>query len=77
MSIIIIMNSSDGFSQSVLKQITSLIPLGTILPEKCAFIIGFSCTVWTKMRSLAGSLVDGVLGDIILIPPAHSYRPPI
>ena len=31
---------------------TSLIPQHTILPEKCAFVIW---TVWTKMRSLAGS----------------------
>ena len=30
-------------------------------------------TVWTKMRSLAGSLADGVLADAILIPP----NPPI
>ena len=27
---------------------TSLIPLVTNFPEICAFIIGFSCTVWTK-----------------------------
>ena len=47
--------------------------LDTILPEICAFIIGFSCTVWIKMRSLAGSLADGELADTILIPP----RPPI
>ena len=53
--------------------ITSLIQLDNILPEICAFIIGFSCTVWTKMRSLAGSLADGVLADAILIP----TRPPI
>ena len=52
---------------------TSLIPLDTILPEKCAYIIGFICTVWTKMMSLAGSLADGVQADAILIPP----RPPI
>ena len=45
----------------------SLITLDTILPEKGAFIIGISCTEWTKMRSLTGSLVDGVLADIILI----------
>ena len=50
---------------------TSHIPLDTILPEICAFILGFSCTVWTKMRSL--SLADGVVADTILIPP----RPPI
>ena len=30
---------------------TSLIPLENILPEELAFIIGFSCTVWTKMKS--------------------------
>ena len=47
----------------------SLIPLDTIHPEICAFIIGFSCTVWTKMRSLDGSLADGVPADAILIPP--------
>ena len=47
--------------------------LETILMEICAFIIGFSCTVWTKMRSLAGSLAGGVLADAILI----SHHPPI
>ena len=54
---------------------TSLLPLpvDTILPEICAFIIGFTYTVWTKMRSLAGSLTDGVLSDSNLSPP----RPPI
>ena len=35
----------------------SLIPLHTTLPEICAFVIGFSCTEWTKMTSLAGSLI--------------------
>ena len=47
---------------------TSVIPLDTILPDRqkiCAFIIGFSCTVWTKMRSLAASLADGLLADTI------------
>ena len=29
------------------------------------------------MRSLAGSLADGVLADAILIPPTKRYRPPI
>ena len=29
---------------------TSLIPLQTIVPEE--YTIGFSCNVWTKMRSL-------------------------
>ena len=54
---------------------TSLIPLDTILHEICAFIIGFSCTVWTKMRSLVGLLADGVLADAILIPPSPSKLP--
>ena len=31
---------------------TSLIPLVTNFPEICAFIIGFSFSVWTKMRPL-------------------------
>ena len=31
---------------------TSLIPIDTILPEICTFIVGYSCTAWTKMRSL-------------------------
>ena len=39
-----------------------------ILPEICAFIVGFSFTVWTKMRSLRVC----VLADAILIP----ARPP-
>ena len=52
---------------------TSLIPIHTILPEICTFIIGFSCTVCTITRSLAGSLADGVLDDAILNLP----RPPI
>ena len=38
-------------SESVVAN-TSLITLETIFPEECAFIIGFSCTVWTKMKSL-------------------------
>ena len=54
---------------------TSLIPLETILPEECAFIIDFSCLVWTKMRSLAGSLADGVLADAILNPPCPPILP--
>ena len=61
------------FSEYTEANATSLIPLDTILPEKCVFIIGFSCTVWTKMRSLAGSLADGMLADGILILP----RPPV
>ena len=61
------------FSEYTEEVTTSLIRLDTILPEIRAFIIGFSCTVWTKMRLLAGSLADGVLADSIIIPP----RPPI
>ena len=63
------------FSECTEANATSLIPLDTILPEICAFIIGFSYTVWTKMRSLAGSLDDGVLADAILIPPHPPMRP--
>ena len=49
------------FSESTEAIATSLIPLYIILPEICAFITGFNCTVWTKMRSLAALLADGVL----------------
>ena len=67
------------FSECTETITTSLIPLDIILPVICAFIIGFiigfSCTVWTIMRSLACSLVDGVLADAILFSPC--YRPPI
>ena len=38
------------FSEYTEANTTSLIPLDTILPEIFAFIIGFSFTVWTKMR---------------------------
>ena len=34
------------------EAVTSLIPIDAILPEICASIVGFSSTVWTKMRSL-------------------------
>ena len=45
--------SSDWvFSEYTEAITTSLIPIDAILPEECAFIIGFSCTVWTKMTSL-------------------------
>ena len=56
---------------------TSLIPLDIILPEICTFIIGFSCTVWTKMTSLAYSLADGVLRHFNFSPPTvttHQYK---
>ena len=56
---------------------TSLIPLETILAEIYAFIICFSCTVWIKMRSSAGSSADGVLADAILIPPRPLILPNI
>ena len=69
--IIIIINFFGRvFSECTEVIATSLVPSDTILHEICAFIIGFSCTVWTKM---AGSLADGMLADTILIPP----RPPI
>ena len=51
---------SDNYTES------NATSLDTILPESCAVIIGFSCTVWTKMRSLAGSLADCVLADCVL-----------
>ena len=40
-----------GLSEDTETNSTSLIPLDTIFPEICAFKIGFSCTIWTKMRS--------------------------
>ena len=65
-SIIIIINFFRRvFSECTEAIATSLIPLDTILPEICALIVGFSCTVWIKMSSLAGSLADGVLADAI------------
>ena len=53
------------FTECTEANATSLIPLDTIIPEIYAFIIGYSCTVWTKMRSLTGSLADGVLAYTI------------
>ena len=63
------------FSKYTEAVTTSIIPIDAILPEICVFIIGFSCTVWTKMRSLACSLADGMLADTILIHP-HPPIPP-
>ena len=40
------------FSECTEAIATSLIPLVTNIPEICAFIIGFSFTVWTKVRPL-------------------------
>ena len=69
--IIIFIIIINFFSQSLPKR--SLHHLENIIPEICAFVIGFSCTMWTKMRYLAGSLVAGVLVEAILIFPC----PPI
>ena len=63
------------FSECTEMITISLIPLETILPEKCAFIIGSSCTVWTKMRSLSCSLADGMLTDTVIIPPLPLIPP--
>ena len=42
-----------GFLNVILKRMLQhFVPLDTILPGIFAFIAGFSCTVWTKMRSL-------------------------
>ena len=40
------------FTECIEANATSLIPLVTNCPEVCAFRIGFSFTVWTKMRPL-------------------------
>ena len=40
------------FSEDTETNAMSLIPLDTNFPEISAFIIGFSFTVWTKMRPL-------------------------
>ena len=50
--IIIIINFFGRvFSEYTEAVTTSLIPIDAIFPENCAFIVGFSCTLWTKMRS--------------------------
>ena len=54
--------------------LSSLTPLDIILTEICAFFIGFNYTAWTKMRSMAGLLADGVLADTTLIPPPTDIR---
>ena len=43
------------FSEYTEAVTTSLLPIDAILPEICTFIVGFSCTVWTKMRSLGAN----------------------
>ena len=40
------------FSEYTEAATTSLVPIDAILPEICTFIDGFSCTAWTKMKSL-------------------------
>ena len=50
--IIIIIFFRRVFSECTEAIATSLIQLVTNFPEICAFIIGFSFTVWTKMRPL-------------------------
>ena len=65
---------SSVFSEYTEAVTTPLIPIDAILPEICTFIVGFSCTVCTKMRSLRAHLADCVLADAILIPP---HCPPI
>ena len=73
--IIIIINIHFCFSEYTETNAMSLMPLDTIPPEICAFIIGFSCTVWTKMMSLVGSLGDGVLAEASpLTDTAHQYK---
>ena len=50
--IIIIIFFRRVFSKYTEAIAISLIPLVNNFPEICAFIIGFSFTVWTKMRLL-------------------------
>ena len=54
--------------------VTSLITLDIILSDICAYIIGFSCTVWTKMRSFAYPLADGVVHAAISFSPAQQQK---
>ena len=39
------------FSEDTEAVTTSLIPIDAILPEIQSYIVGFSCTAWTKLRS--------------------------
>ena len=50
--IIVIIFFIRVFSECTVAIATSLILLVTNFPESCAFIIGFSFTVWTKMKPL-------------------------
>ena len=69
--IIIINFFKRVFSECTKAITTSLIPLEILLPEYCAFIIGFSCIVQTKMRLLDGSIADGVPFKFC---PTHQYK---
>ena len=51
----------------------SLIQLATNFPEIFSFIIGFSFTVWSKMRPLLAH--HGMLADAILIFPRPTIPP--
>ena len=51
--IIIIIFFRRVFSECTEAIATSLIPRVTNFPDICAFIIGFSFTVWTKIRPLS------------------------
>ena len=59
------------FSEYTEAIITSLIPLESIFLEECAFIIGFSYTVWTKTRFFAGSLLGGAPFTFLQ---SHKYK---
>ena len=72
---IIIINFFTGFLRVYRSGRYVTYVIRDILPEICVFFIGFSCTVWTIMRYLAGSLVDGVLADTILFFPCPPDSP--
>ena len=65
------------FSMYTEANATSLIPLLPLFLRNVLLSLVISYTVWTKMRCLAGSLVDDVLADAILnfprllIPPTN------
>ena len=48
----------DGFSRSVLKRSLHHLCQVTNFHEICAFTIGFSFTVWTKMRPLLAHVAE-------------------
>ena len=75
--IIIIIIFIINFFRLVFSECTEAIATSLMIHSSwdLSFIIGFSCTMWTKMRSFAGSLADGVLADTILIPPCPPIPP--